>query len=179
MPRSGVDFAPFRCNTFRHACFPFLEHPSSILRPSEAMKTDSLLLILVLLCSSLKASESLLTPQNAIQATNAPAQGLPIKPLHEADLQRLFPEAKHRQIGPLAEIASQISQKWDATKKSLSSYKTLTKILPILEWLPPYIKTGWKRSLYKDLSAGIVVGIMLVPQAIAYSLVASLPAQYG
>ena len=102
-----------------------------------------------------------------------------ITPLHEAELQRLFPEGEHPYVGPLEEIAGQISEKLKTVKKAVTSFKTLTKIFPIIEWLPPYIRTQWKRSLLNDISAGVVIGIMLVPQAIAYSMVASLPPQYG
>ncbi len=51
----------------------------------------------------------------------------------------------------------------------------LQKILPVLEWLPNY-----KMSLFKkDLSAGVLVGIILIPQSIAYALIAGLPPIYG
>lgn len=49
------------------------------------------------------------------------------------------------------------------------------KIFPILDWLPNY-----KREFFKnDLSAGLVVGIMLMPQGIAYAMIAGLPPIYG
>ncbi|WP_375240499.1 SulP family inorganic anion transporter [Polaribacter sp.] len=51
----------------------------------------------------------------------------------------------------------------------------LKKIIPILEWLPNY-----NSSLFKgDLVAGITVGIILIPQGIAYALIAGLPPIYG
>jgi SulP family sulfate permease len=51
----------------------------------------------------------------------------------------------------------------------------IKKIIPILEWLPNYNK-----SLFKgDLLAGITVGIILIPQGIAYALIAGLPPIYG
>jgi len=51
----------------------------------------------------------------------------------------------------------------------------LKKIIPIFEWLPNYNK-----SLFKDdLVAGIIVGIVLIPQGIAYALIAGLPPIYG
>lgn len=51
----------------------------------------------------------------------------------------------------------------------------LKKILPILDWLPNYKKEWFKG----DLAAGITVGIMLIPQGIAYALIAGLPPIYG
>ncbi|MEE9406648.1 MAG: solute carrier family 26 protein [Polaribacter sp.] len=51
----------------------------------------------------------------------------------------------------------------------------IKKIIPILEWLPNY-----NTSLLKgDLVAGITVGIVLIPQGIAYALIAGLPPIYG
>ncbi len=49
------------------------------------------------------------------------------------------------------------------------------KYLPILEWLPNYTK-----SLFKsDLVAGLTVWVMLVPQGMAYALLAGMPPIYG
>jgi SulP family sulfate permease len=49
------------------------------------------------------------------------------------------------------------------------------KIFPILNWLPNYKKEFFKN----DLGAGIAVGIMLIPQGIAYAMIAGLPPIYG
>jgi sulfate permease, SulP family len=53
--------------------------------------------------------------------------------------------------------------------------RNLQKILPILEWLPNY-KKEWLRG---DLSAGLTVGVMLIPQGMAYASIAGLPEVYG
>ena len=51
----------------------------------------------------------------------------------------------------------------------------IKKLIPILEWLPNY-----NTSLFKgDLVAGLTVGIILIPQGIAYALIAGLPPIYG
>ncbi len=51
----------------------------------------------------------------------------------------------------------------------------IKKIIPILEWLPNY-----NISLFKgDLVAGLTLGIILIPQGIAYALIAGLPPIYG
>ncbi|NLP57461.1 SulP family inorganic anion transporter [Lutibacter sp. B1] len=51
----------------------------------------------------------------------------------------------------------------------------LKHIFPILEWLPNY-KKDWLRG---DISAGLTVGVMLIPQGIAYAMIAGLPPIYG
>lgn len=51
----------------------------------------------------------------------------------------------------------------------------LKRFFPILEWLPQYKKA----YLAGDFSAGITVGIMLIPQGMAYALIAGLPPIYG
>lgn len=51
----------------------------------------------------------------------------------------------------------------------------IKKIIPILEWLPNYNSSHFKG----DLIAGITVGIVLIPQGIAYALIAGLPPIYG
>ena len=51
----------------------------------------------------------------------------------------------------------------------------VAKILPILSWAPRYDRT----DLRSDLAAGLTVGAMLVPQAMAYALLAGLPAEVG
>ncbi|WP_296635612.1 solute carrier family 26 protein [Polaribacter sp.] len=51
----------------------------------------------------------------------------------------------------------------------------LHKILPIFEWLPNYKKS----FLAGDVTAGLTVGIMLVPQGMAYAMIAGLPPVFG
>ena len=51
----------------------------------------------------------------------------------------------------------------------------LAKNIPILEWLPAYNKVNLKG----DIGAGITVGIMLIPQGMAYAMLAGLPPIYG
>ncbi len=51
----------------------------------------------------------------------------------------------------------------------------MQKFLPFLGWLPTYQKTDFT----KDLIAGLTVGIVLVPQGMAYAMIAGLPPVYG
>lgn len=51
----------------------------------------------------------------------------------------------------------------------------LKRYLPILQWLP-----GYKKSyLSGDIGAGLTVGVMLVPQGMAYAMIAGLPPVFG
>ena len=51
----------------------------------------------------------------------------------------------------------------------------IKKYFPILDWLPNYKK----EYLSGDLSAGLTVGVMLIPQGMAYAMIAGLPPVYG
>ncbi|MCH3883358.1 SulP family inorganic anion transporter [Tenacibaculum aquimarinum] len=51
----------------------------------------------------------------------------------------------------------------------------LKKLIPILEWLPNYNSARFKG----DFIAGVTVAIVLIPQGIAYALIAGLPPIYG
>ncbi|XP_027865209.1 sulfate transporter [Xiphophorus couchianus] len=69
----------------------------------------------------------------------------------------------------------------DRVKKhcSCSPEKAKSKILsfvPILQWLPHYKLKDW---ILGDIMSGLIVGILLVPQSIAYSLLASQDPIYG
>lgn len=51
----------------------------------------------------------------------------------------------------------------------------IRQFIPILEWLPKY-----KRKYFRgDLIAGLTVGVMLIPQGMAYGLLAGLDPIYG
>lgn len=51
----------------------------------------------------------------------------------------------------------------------------IKSIFPILDWLPNYKK----QHLRGDINAGLTVGIMLIPQGMAYAMLAGLPPIYG
>ena len=51
----------------------------------------------------------------------------------------------------------------------------IKKHIPILDWLPNYQKK-WLKS---DLFAGLTIGVILIPQGIAYAIIAGLPPIYG
>ncbi|MCB0481604.1 MAG: solute carrier family 26 protein [Flavobacteriales bacterium] len=51
----------------------------------------------------------------------------------------------------------------------------MKNFIPILSWLPNYQKAWFKN----DLAAGLTVGVMLIPQGMAYAMLAGLPPIYG
>jgi SulP family sulfate permease len=53
--------------------------------------------------------------------------------------------------------------------------KKIKELIPILEWLPNYNSSRFKG----DFIAGIIVSIILIPQGIAYALIAGIPPIYG
>uniref|UniRef100_F1L6E5 Sulfate permease family protein 3 n=1 Tax=Ascaris suum TaxID=6253 RepID=F1L6E5_ASCSU len=55
-------------------------------------------------------------------------------------------------------------------------FRFLVSFVPIIEWLPQY---SWKRNLLGDFMAGITVGIMHVPQGIAYAILQGIDPVYG
>jgi len=57
----------------------------------------------------------------------------------------------------------------------LNKQKILKNFIPILKWLLKYKK----KNFYFDFVAGINVGILLIPQGMAYALIAGLPPIYG
>lgn len=54
-------------------------------------------------------------------------------------------------------------------------YLKIKNYLPILQWLPNYERS----QLKGDLSAGLTVGIMLIPQGMAYAMLAGLEPIHG
>jgi MFS superfamily sulfate permease-like transporter len=77
----------------------------------------------------------------------------------------------------------------DAERAEKSVRRRLKSLAPLTEWLPRYGRDNryWKAThgatpmdgVRRDLVAGIVIGIMLVPQGMAYAMLAGLPPVYG
>lgn len=51
----------------------------------------------------------------------------------------------------------------------------ISTYIPAIDWIKNYQKS-W---LYGDVAAGITVGVMLIPQGMAYAIIAGLPPVYG
>ena len=54
-------------------------------------------------------------------------------------------------------------------------FAAVRKWFPILDWLPRYGRV----EFLGDLPAGLTVGVMLIPQGMAYAMIAGLPVVYG
>jgi len=63
----------------------------------------------------------------------------------------------------------------DGLRQNKRKFNFLHKVLPISKWLLEYKK----EDLIGDSIAGLVVAIMLVPQSMAYAMLAGLPPQVG
>jgi len=61
------------------------------------------------------------------------------------------------------------------TPRTLSKASRLRRFLPILDWGRSY----GSETLTSDLVAAVIVTVMLIPQSLAYALLAGLPAEMG
>ena len=64
---------------------------------------------------------------------------------------------------------------WRNARRNRPSFADVKRLFPILQWLPGYSR----QDFAGDLPAGLAVGVMLVPQGMAYALIAGLPVVYG
>jgi SulP family sulfate permease len=64
---------------------------------------------------------------------------------------------------------------WLFEKVNMSEHHQITRLFPFLPWLKGYNRTKFRR----DFGAGITVAVVLIPQAMAYAMLAGLPPVYG
>ena len=72
---------------------------------------------------------------------------------------------------------SHVHLAWTATfapHQRLQSVR-IHEFFPAATWLPSYTRSDWRG----DWPAGLTVGIMLIPQGMAYAMIAGLPVVYG
>lgn len=85
--------------------------------------------------------------------------------------------ATNRAEDPLVESYFNARDAFEAHEGMWSKLKTrLPYYIPIVSWLPRY---NFKGDLISDLVAGVGVSAMLIPQALAYALLAGVDPQYG
>ena len=75
------------------------------------------------------------------------------------------PDQKSEQSSAARSDHSELARGW----------RRVVRFLPIFEWLPRY----GSADIAGDLMAGAVVAIMLVPQSMAYAMLAGLPLLVG
>jgi hypothetical protein len=105
-------------------------------------------------------------------------------PISAADVRALAPCADR----PLHRSKLSTAELTDRERKAKSVCTKLKGLLPIIDWLPKYGKdnlyydatcTSKGEGLRRDMIAGLVIGVMLVPQGMAYAMLAGLPPIYG
>ncbi len=79
------------------------------------------------------------------------------------------------EMGKPGQKSEQSSATLTDHSKPVGSWRRVVRFLPIFEWLPRY----GRDDIAGDLMAGAVVAIMLVPQSMAYAMLAGLPLQVG
>lgn len=84
---------------------------------------------------------------------------------------------RHRLRAVLAEARRRLgaARQWHLPPLPARDDPRWRRWLPILTWAPHY----GRQSLENDLIAALIVTLMLIPQSLAYALLAGLPAQVG
>lgn len=80
-----------------------------------------------------------------------------------------------KQDGRVIETKTKTMEVINRRVRKYFSKKNLKSKLPILKWLPTYNS----EDLLGDFIAGLTVGLTVIPQGIAYALIAGLPPNYG
>jgi len=99
--------------------------------------------------------------------------------LHQDDEKLPSPKREDfEKLGSMDKTCSNMTAAWLRGRKQGACKrmkKNARKKLPILDWLPLYNAD----SGVSDMIAGVTVGLTVIPQGIAYAVVAGLPPQYG
>ncbi|KAG0051028.1 hypothetical protein BGZ89_003664 [Linnemannia elongata] len=72
-------------------------------------------------------------------------------------------------------------QPWQSKVKAGSTVvgQFVRRRIPILSWLVSNPGYNWKNDLTQDLFAGVTISAVIIPQSMAYAMLASLPAVHG
>ncbi|NXD25494.1 S26A2 protein, partial [Spelaeornis formosus] len=87
---------------------------------------------------------------------------------------RMFLEPHEKKRNMKALLVKQAKKSCSCTPARVKD--CILGFFPILQWLPKYKP---REYLLGDLMSGVIVGVLLVPQSIAYSLLAGLEPIYG
>ncbi|KAM9330539.1 sulfate anion transporter 1-like [Gastrophryne carolinensis] len=79
-----------------------------------------------------------------------------------------------KKVDVLKSLKSKLRKECACSAKKAKN--TFTGFFPVIRWLPKY---KFKENTWGDVMSGLIVGIILVPQAIAYSLLAGLKPVYS
>ncbi|CAL8318018.1 unnamed protein product [Lota lota] len=94
--------------------------------------------------------------------------------LHLTDPPQLLERRVRKPQPPLSVLGSRIRE--EAACSVPRARSTLLGFFPVISWLPKY---KLREYVWGDLMSGMIVGIILVPQAIAYCLLAGVQPIYG
>ncbi|XP_012875956.1 PREDICTED: solute carrier family 26 member 10 [Dipodomys ordii] len=101
------------------------------------------------------------------------------QPLTETQFQQLFGDAEQEPELPAEPCLPRLCRLWRwpaSTCSWLGAWRLLQARLPPLRWLPQY---RWRAWMLGDAVAGVTVGVVHVPQGMAFALLASVPPVFG
>nr|XP_017536322.2 solute carrier family 26 member 10 isoform X17 [Manis javanica] len=101
------------------------------------------------------------------------------EPLTEARFQQLFGDAEPEPELFSGPAWSRHCRQWRQRARACwgpGAWRLLLARLPLLRWLPHY---RWRAWLLGDAVAGVTVGIVHVPQGMAFALLTSVPPVFG
>ncbi|XP_004379925.1 solute carrier family 26 member 10 [Trichechus manatus latirostris] len=101
------------------------------------------------------------------------------KPLTEDRFRQLFGDAEEEPELPAEPSLPRLLRLWRPRARACSgsgAWRLLLARLPPLSWLPRY---RWRAWLLGDAVAGVTVGIVHVPQGMAFALLSSVPPVFG
>ncbi|XP_045407350.1 sulfate transporter [Lemur catta] len=130
-----------------------------------------------------------LSPRDSAEGNDNPSSGIHLEPQKESstDLKQF---ETNDQCRPYSRIHIERQEKANTNFKEFVITKlqkncqcsptkaknTIVGFFPVFQWLPKY---NLKKNILGDLMSGLIVGILLVPQSIAYSLLAGQEPIYG
>lgn len=88
--------------------------------------------------------------------------------------QRIFLEPREKKRSMKALVVKQAKKTCSCTPAKVKD--CVFSLFPVLQWLPKY---KLREYLLGDIMSGVIVGVLLVPQSIAYSLLAGQEPIYG